>query len=582
MRPAGGARGPAPRRRAARALRVASALPRAPGSPPGSPASTSKGQRPMGGGGSGSGSSSPDAARALTLSRTASRRTAPAAAPPASPRAAEAAAADAPDAAPAPAAGAASPSRVGVWWGALPSRYKVLAGGFMSFVICNMDKVNMSVAIIPMAQDFGWSPSVSGLVQSSFFWGYILCQLPGGYLTSRFGGRRTLPAGVAMWSAATAAVPLLAGTVPGLCLSRAAVGLGEAVAPSAVTDMVARIVPPRERSTAVAFVFSGLHVGSIAGLLAAPWLIASLGWPSVFFVFGAAGLLWTGWFQGLIARLADEDPDTAAALTADRLGYAPAAAAAEGEHGGGAAAGGHAAGPLAGRIPWRAFLRSRGRPSPLNWFHYVMLAWLPTYFVDTLSVDLLHAAQTALLPPLAGIAASAVAGPASDALIARGAPLPLVRKGAQSVAFLVPTACLLAAAAGNDALSPGASVALITAALGVSSFSLAGLYCTHQDISPKYASALLGLTNTAGAVPGIVGIAATGLLYDATSSWAVALFLPTAAFLVTGAVVYGLAGSNAPEDFDAPGADAPFGWEDRLRGALRPWRSGGGGEGKDE
>ena len=201
-----------------------------------------------------------------------------------------------------------------------------------------------------------------------------------------------------------------------------------------------------------------------------------------------------------------------------------------------------------------------------------MLAWLPTYFVDTLSVDLLHAAQTALLPPLAGIAASAVAGPASDALIARGAPLALVRKGAQSVAFLVPTACLLAAAAGRDALSPSASVALITAALGVSSFSLAGLYCTHQDLSPRYASALLGLTNTAGAVPGIVGVTATGLLYDATSSWAVALFLPTAAFLTTGAAVYGLAGSNAPEDFDAPGADAPFGWEAapaRWLGALR-------------
>ncbi len=33
------------------------------------------------------------------------------------------------------------------------------------------DKVNISVAIIPMAQDFGWSPTVAGLVQSSFFYG---------------------------------------------------------------------------------------------------------------------------------------------------------------------------------------------------------------------------------------------------------------------------------------------------------------------------------------------------------------------------------------------------------------------------
>jgi len=214
----------------------------------------------------------------------------------------------------------------------------------------------MSVAIIPMAQDFGWSPAVSGLVQSAFFWGYILSQLPGGYLTSRYGGRRTLPAGVAMWSFATAAVPLLAGTIPGLCLSRAAVGLGEAVAPSATTDMVARIVPKEERTTAVSFVFAGLHFGSIAGLIAAPWLISHLGWSSVFFAFGAAGLLWTAWFEGLMAELQRDDPETAALLTTNRLAVEVSA---EGEEAA-AHGGGHAAGPLSGHIPWRAFIRSPG------------------------------------------------------------------------------------------------------------------------------------------------------------------------------------------------------------------------------
>jgi MFS transporter, ACS family, solute carrier family 17 (sodium-dependent inorganic phosphate cotransporter), other len=76
-------------------------------------------------------------------------------------------------------------------------------------------QVNISVAIIPMAQDFGWSPTVSGLVQSSFFWGYALSQIPGGYLNSNIGGRRVLPTGVGLWSAATAAVPLVGGFIPG-------------------------------------------------------------------------------------------------------------------------------------------------------------------------------------------------------------------------------------------------------------------------------------------------------------------------------------------------------------------------------
>ena len=75
--------------------------------------------------------------------------------------------------------------------------------------------MNISVAIIPMAKAFGWSPTVAGLVQSSFFWGYMVSQIPGGYVNSRFGGRTILPIGVGLWSAATAAVPVLAGTIPG-------------------------------------------------------------------------------------------------------------------------------------------------------------------------------------------------------------------------------------------------------------------------------------------------------------------------------------------------------------------------------
>lgn len=49
--------------------------------------------------------------------------------------------------------------------------------------------MNLSVAIIPMSHCFGWNSSVAGLVQSSFFWGYALSQLPGGWLAKIFGGR---------------------------------------------------------------------------------------------------------------------------------------------------------------------------------------------------------------------------------------------------------------------------------------------------------------------------------------------------------------------------------------------------------
>lgn len=466
------------------------------------------------------------------------------------------------------------------WWDDLPSRYKVVTATFCSFIICNMDKVNLSVAIIPMAHDFGWSPSVAGLVQSSFFWGYMLCQLPGGYYTSALGGRRVLPAGVALWSAATAVVPIAAATIPGLCIARAAVGFGEATAPSAATDIIARSVPSSERARAVTFTFSGLHVGSIVGLLAAPWLISHCGWRSVFLAFGVLGFVWWWWFEQVVMpRIAEEEPDYAARLVSNsRATSSAAAGTASGRRtvgGKGRAAGGAAAAvDEVPPLPWRAFVRATPVKALMythfahNWFHYTMLAWLPTYFVDTLSVDLMHASQTALLPPLAGIAASALAGSAADALVQRGVRLPLVRKGAQNVAFLLPTACLLAASfVPAVADSSAATVAAITISLGVSSFSLAGLFCTHQDMSPKYAPILLGLTNTSAAIPGVLGIASVGFLYERTQSWDAALFLPSAFFMVTAAAVYTVFARNDAIDFDAAD-NTPFAIEAPLARAT--------------
>lgn len=55
----------------------------------------------------------------------------------------------------------------------------------VAFVLCNMDKVNMSVAVIPMAHELGWSALDRGLVSSSFFWGYTATQLPGGYIATK-------------------------------------------------------------------------------------------------------------------------------------------------------------------------------------------------------------------------------------------------------------------------------------------------------------------------------------------------------------------------------------------------------------
>lgn len=49
-------------------------------------------------------------------------------------------------------------------------RWTVVLLCFVAFMLCNMDRVNMSVAVLPMSQQFAWDSKTVGLVQSSFFW----------------------------------------------------------------------------------------------------------------------------------------------------------------------------------------------------------------------------------------------------------------------------------------------------------------------------------------------------------------------------------------------------------------------------
>lgn len=39
------------------------------------------------------------------------------------------------------------------------------------------DRTNISVAIIPMANEFKWTNSEQGAILSAFFWGYMMTQV---------------------------------------------------------------------------------------------------------------------------------------------------------------------------------------------------------------------------------------------------------------------------------------------------------------------------------------------------------------------------------------------------------------------
>ena len=110
----------------------------------------------------------------------------------------------------------------------IPARYSMIGLAVAAVFICYIDRVIIAIAIIPMAADFGWSAEEQGRVLASFFVGYLLTQLAGGWLAQRFGGKVVLGAGVVFWSLFTLLTPVAAaGGLTALIVTRVLMGVGE-------------------------------------------------------------------------------------------------------------------------------------------------------------------------------------------------------------------------------------------------------------------------------------------------------------------------------------------------------------------
>jgi len=74
---------------------------------------------------------------------------------------------------------------------------------FTLAMINYVDRVALSVASKPIAEEFGLSPVWMGYLFSSFLWTYLICLIPMGILVDRLGTKTLNAAGIALWSAAT-------------------------------------------------------------------------------------------------------------------------------------------------------------------------------------------------------------------------------------------------------------------------------------------------------------------------------------------------------------------------------------------
>lgn len=392
----------------------------------------------------------------------------------------------------------------------IPRRYIIVVLYFLATMLCYVDRVSISVAIIPLARRFDYAAGAQGLILSAFFWGYFCTQLAGGWMSDRFGGRRVLGAGVAIWSLATLFTPQAAAiSFAVLFAIRVVLGLGEGVNFPAIHSLTARWLLVSERARSLSLNFSGMYLGTVLALLASPMIIAAFGWPALFYISGVLGLVWVlAWMLAAADRPEDSRHISAAeiaAITSSRNAEA-----------------------RAGRVPWAKIVREKAVWAIVlahfcsNFGFNILLLWLPTYLHHTFGVTVARVGIYSIVPWIATFVVVNSGGWIADAMLLRGTSVGATRKLMQSCAFGIGALPLLALPA---ARSPGAAIALITISAAANGLGLAAYGVNHLDVGPTYAGVLMGISNTIAAIPGIIGVAVTGFIVQASGSFAAVFYL---------------------------------------------------------
>lgn len=182
----------------------------------------------------------------------------------------------------------------------------VLCG--LGYMMYSVDRMTVSSAIGLISHDFGLGKGSSGILLSSFFYGFILFLFVSGIISDKLSGKPVLILGLMLFSLATIFTGL-AGSLTALIFYRVMTGIGEGIFWPAASLEVANVTSEKQRTTVMSLYWMGYPIGGFFGT----WLGAVLGpvygWRMVFYVAGGLGIL----VALLYAILVKSEPKSAAA-----------------------------------------------------------------------------------------------------------------------------------------------------------------------------------------------------------------------------------------------------------------------------
>ncbi|OWR40838.1 hypothetical protein KGM_200810 [Danaus plexippus plexippus] len=361
--------------------------------------------------------------------------------------------------------------------------------------------------IPPKQGEFNWTAEQQSIILGSFFYGYVLTQIPGGRIAEMFGGKLVYGIGVLLTAVFTILSPIAAYIdFKFFIVVRVLEGLGEGVTYPAMHAMLSRWIPPLERSKFAAYVYAGSNIGTVISLPISGWLCTldfAGGWPLCFYIFGGLGIIWFIAWMFLIYDTPQKHPR----ICPKEVEFITESIGVQEEH--------------RQSIPWCKFLTCLPLWAILiaqcgqSWLFYTQLTELPTYMNNILHFDIVSNARLLALPYLSSWVAGIGISIFADWLLAKGWISRLnSMKLWNTVGSFIPALGLLGIAwAGCDRLSV-MLLLTITSAFGGAVY--AGNQMNHINLSPQFAGTMYGITNAASNICGFMAPYVIGLIISDT------------------------------------------------------------------
>lgn len=429
--------------------------------------------------------------------------------------------------------------------GSFPKRYIVAIMIFLGICVQYALRVNLSVAIGAMCNnhtieqngftiqkkaEFEWSSKLQGTILGAFYYGYTAMQIPGGWLGQRFGGTRVFGICLGIASILTMLTPIAARTsVAALITLRVIEGLALGALFPCNHAIWSKWAPPSERTRLFTITVAGCPVGTILSMPLSGVMSKygfDGGWASVFYCFGAIGLLWFFVWQLAIHGSPSEHPT----ITPEEKDYIEESIA-------------QLPKTKKGEVPWKSIFTSGPVWAIItanftaDWGMYTILICLPKYFIEVLHFDLAKTGFLAALPYVV----KAFVGPAGGVLVDWLIKNKMTVRNTRRCVFTVgcTTAALFILITGY-ATSPALAVAFLTIGVGITGLNASGYAVNILDIAPQYAGVIMGVTNVFGASPGFISPQIVGIVTPnkTAGEWRIVFWI-TAIIYIIGIVVFG-------------------------------------------